>query len=71
MLVDQGMHFELILVAKCLDMKGLLDVTCKTGANMMEGNTPEEIRKNFDIKNDFTEGEEAQVHKENKWCEEK
>uniref|UniRef100_A0A669F5V7 S-phase kinase-associated protein 1 n=1 Tax=Oreochromis niloticus TaxID=8128 RepID=A0A669F5V7_ORENI len=42
-----------------------------TVANMIKGKTPEEIRKTFNIKNDFTEEEEAQVRKENQWCEEK
>ncbi|XP_065401967.1 S-phase kinase-associated protein 1 isoform X1 [Macaca fascicularis] len=69
--VDQGTLFELILAANYLDIKGLLDVTCKTVANMIKGKTPEEIRKTFNIKNDFTEEEEAQVRKENQWCEEK
>eukprot|EP00069_Balaena_mysticetus_P012161 bmy_01367T0 len=69
--VDQGAFFELILAANYLDIKGLLDVTCKTVANMIKGKTPEEIRKTFNIKNDFTEEEEAQVRKENQWCEEK
>merc|ERR1712063_87672 len=69
--VDQGTLFELILAANYLDIKGLLDVTCKTVANMIKGKTPEEIRKTFNIKNDFTAGEEEQVRKENEWCEEK
>merc|ERR1712048_621191 len=30
--------------------------------------TPEEIRKTFNIKNDFTPSEEEQVRKENEWC---
>ncbi|XP_045140976.1 S-phase kinase-associated protein 1 [Echinops telfairi] len=59
------------VAANYLDIKGLLDVTCKTVANMIKGKTPEEIRKTFNIKNDFTEEEEAQVRKENQWCEEK
>jgi len=37
-----------------LDIKGLLDVTCKTVANMIKGKAPEEIRRTFNIKNDFT-----------------
>lgn len=69
--VDQGTLFELILAANYLDIKGLLDVTCKTVANMIKGKTPEEIRKTFNIKNDFTASEEEQVRKENEWCEEK
>merc|ERR1712179_174444 len=62
--VDQGTLFELILAANYLDIKGLLDVTCKTAANMIKGKTPEEIRKTFNIKNDFTPSEEEQVRKE-------
>lgn len=69
--VDQGTLFELILAANYLDIKGLLDVCCKTVANMIKGKMPEEIRKTFNIKNDFTPEEEEQVRKENEWCEEK
>ena len=56
---------------KYVSFQGLLDVTCKTVANMIKGKTPEEIRKTFNIKNDFTPSEEEQVRKENEWCEEK
>ncbi|CAI2313658.1 unnamed protein product [Caenorhabditis sp. 36 PRJEB53466] len=67
--VDQGTLFELILAANYLDIKGLLDVTCKTVANMIKGKSPEEIRRTFNIKNDFTAEEEEQIRKENAWCE--
>ena len=53
--VDQATLFELILAANFLDIKPLLDLTCKTVANMIKGKTPEEIRKTFNIKNDFTQ----------------
>eukprot|EP00128_Syssomonas_multiformis_P008514 Colp12_sorted_trinity150504_noHs@2858 len=69
--VDQGTLFEMILAANYLDIKPMLDLTCKTVANMIKGKTPEEIRKQFNIKNDFTPEEEEQVRKENEWCEDK
>ncbi|CAG8441597.1 3118_t:CDS:2 [Ambispora leptoticha] len=69
--VDQGTLFELILAANYLDIKPLLDLTCKTVANMIKGKSPEEIRKTFNITNDFTPEEEMQVKHENEWCEER
>ena len=68
---DQSVLFELILAANYLDIKGLLDVTCLSVANMIKGKTPKEIRTTFNIKNDFTPGEEEQVRKENEWSEDK
>ena len=65
--VDQPTLFELVLAANYLDIKELLDLTCKTIANMIKGKTPEEIRKTFNIKNDFTPEEEEQIRKENEW----
>ncbi|KAI8807336.1 Skp1 family, dimerization domain-containing protein [Cladochytrium replicatum] len=69
--VDQGTLFELILAANYLDMKALLDLGCKTVANMIKGKTVEEIRKIFNIVNDFTPEEEEQIRKENEWCEDR
>ena len=66
--VDQATLFELILAANYLDIKPLLDLTCKTVANRIKGKSPEEIRKTFNIKNDFTPEEEEQIRKENDWC---
>merc|ERR1719362_1624421 len=39
-------------------------------ASMIKGKNTEEIRKQFNIVNDFTPEEEAQVREENRWCEE-
>lgn len=70
MQVDQEMLFEIILAANYLDIKQLLDVGCKTVANMIKGKSPEEIRKTFNIQNDFTPEEEEQIRRENEWAEE-
>eukprot|EP01088_Endostelium_zonatum_P001203 TRINITY_DN114_c0_g1_i1.p1 TRINITY_DN114_c0_g1~~TRINITY_DN114_c0_g1_i1.p1 ORF type:complete len:183 (+),score=54.30 TRINITY_DN114_c0_g1_i1:32-550(+) len=66
--IDKPTLYQLILAANYLDIKPLLDVTCKSIAWMIKGKTPQEIRKEFDIKNDFTPEEEEQVRKDNQWC---
>jgi len=71
MQVDQEMLFEIILAANYLDIKPLLDVGCKTVANMIKGKSPEEIRKTFNIQNDFTPEEEDQIRRENEWAEDR
>ncbi|KAF2434927.1 S-phase kinase-associated protein 1A [Tothia fuscella] len=71
MSVDQEMLFEIILAANYLDIKALLDVGCKTVANMIKGKSPEEIRKTFNIQNDFTPEEEDQIRRENEWAEDR
>lgn len=69
--VDDETLFNLILAANYLDIKSLLDLTCKTVADEIKGKTPEEIRTRFNIKNDFTPEEEEEVKRENAWCEER
>jgi len=71
MQVDQEMLFEIILAANYLDIKALLDIGCKTVANMIKGKSPEEIRKTFNITNDFTPEEEDQIRRENEWAEDR
>jgi S-phase kinase-associated protein 1 len=69
MKVDQESLFDIILAANYLDIKQLLDLGCKFVANMIKGKTTEEIRKIFNITNDFTPEEEEQIRKENEWAE--
>jgi len=66
--VDQATLFDLILAANYLNIKSLLDLTCQTVADMIKGKTPEEIRKTFNIKNDFSPEEEEEVRRENQWA---
>ncbi len=68
--VEQDVLFELILAANFMDIKPLLDLACATVASLIKGKSPEQIRDQFNIVNDFTPEEEAQVREENKWCEE-
>jgi S-phase kinase-associated protein 1 len=67
--LDQSSLFELIIAANFLDIRGLLDLTCKAAANLIRGRSVEEIRKKFNIKNDFTPQEEEQLLRENAWAE--
>ncbi|KAH0910796.1 hypothetical protein HID58_034117 [Brassica napus] len=53
------------LPMKCGNITGLLDLACKTVADMLIGKTWEAMRTHFNIKNDYTSEEEAEVRKEN------
>merc|ERR1712203_1064021 len=59
--IEQEVLFEIILAANYLDIKSLLDLSCAKVASMIKGKNTEEIRKQFNIVNDFTPEEEAQV----------
>ena len=59
---------ETLQAANYQNIKPLLDLTCLTVANMIKGKTPEEIRKTFNIPNDFTPAEEEEVRRENQWA---
>ena len=67
--VDQETIFHIVLAANYLDIKALLDLGCKTIANMIKGKTPEKIREIFGLENDFTPEEEEKIRQENAWAE--
>lgn len=68
--MENEMLFNVILGANYLDIAKLLTVGCKGIAMQIKGKTPEEIRKIFNITNDFTPEEEERIRKENQWVEE-
>ena len=62
--------FDIILAANYLDIKDLLDLSCKRVADdIKKCKTPQEIRRRYNIKNDFTPEEEEEIRKENAWCQ--
>ncbi|KAJ2129927.1 hypothetical protein IW136_005704, partial [Coemansia sp. RSA 678] len=69
MKVDQEMLFKILLASNYMDIKPLLDLGCKTVANMISGKTAEEIRTMFDITDELTDKEKEQSLKENEWAE--
>ncbi|CAN0917666.1 SKP1-like protein 4 [Linum grandiflorum] len=54
--------------ADYLNIKELLELTCRKAAYMISEKTTEEMRKIFNIKNDFTPEEEANIRIENRWA---
>ncbi|KAH3674352.1 hypothetical protein WICMUC_003378 [Wickerhamomyces mucosus] len=69
--VDQEMLYEIILAANYLNIRPLLDAGCKTVAEMIRGKSAEEIRRTFNIVNDFSPEEEAAIKRENEWAEDR
>ncbi|KAM0902627.1 hypothetical protein ACQ4PT_019187 [Festuca glaucescens] len=66
--LDNSTLFEVILAANYLNIEDLLDLGTTTVADMMSGRKPEEIREIFEIENDYTPEQEAEVRKENAWA---
>ena len=66
--VELDIIFEIILGANYMDIKPLLELASAKVASLIKGKTTEEIRKLFNIQNDFTPEEEQQILEENKWC---
>lgn len=64
---DQEIIFGLVAAANYLDCQTLLDLMCGSISCRVMGKTPDEIRQEFNIKEEFTEAELAQVREENPW----
>ncbi len=66
--LELDLIFEIILAANYMDIKPLMELASSKVASIIKGKSPEEIRKVFNIQNDFTPEEEAQIREENQWC---
>jgi hypothetical protein len=51
--------FELVLSANYMDIKELLDLTCGKVACIIRDKSVDQLRKDFNIKNDFAPAEEV------------
>ncbi|CAJ1930756.1 unnamed protein product [Sphenostylis stenocarpa] len=58
---------EVLVAANYLNMKTLLDFIATAIANLLEKKSVEFIRNFFNIVNDFTPEEEAEIRKTNEW----
>ena len=67
--VEQDLLFELVTAANFMDIKPLLDLTCLAVAVLIKGKQASELRAMFNISNEFTPEEEAQVREENRWVD--
>lgn len=69
--MDDDLLFSVMQLSNELQVRSLLDLACKTVADMIKAcQTPQEIRRRFNIVNDFTPEEEEQIHQENGWTTE-
>ena len=68
--LEQEELFELVMAANYLDIKPLLELSCAKVASQIKNKSVVEIRKYFNIENDFTPEEELQIQEENRWAEE-
>ncbi|KAK9283094.1 hypothetical protein L1049_011324 [Liquidambar formosana] len=65
---DQAELYDLIMAANYLNIKDLLDLMCWKVADIIKGKQPEEIRKIFNIVNDFTPEENEEIRSQNSWA---
>nr|GMD93051.1 SKP1-like protein 1A [Ipomoea batatas] len=66
--VGQAEVYDLLTAANYLEIRELLDIMIQRVADMIKGKNPEEIRKIFNIKNDFTPQEEEEIKRANAWA---
>ncbi|OAY73152.1 SKP1-like protein 4 [Ananas comosus] len=60
--------FDKKFAADYMTIEGLFDLTCQALADMISGKTIEEIRQTFDVENDYTPEEEAELLREISWA---
>jgi hypothetical protein len=61
---DLDSVFELLLASNFMGVTALLELCCARIASLMYGKTPKQIRKSFNLPDEFTPEEEAAIRKE-------
>eukprot|EP00052_Salpingoeca_macrocollata_P009236 m.72938 g.72938 ORF g.72938 m.72938 type:complete len:112 (+) comp17000_c0_seq3:101-436(+) len=65
--VSNDLLFDLIGAANFLDIRPLLDLTCKTLAAHIRGKTTEELQQHFNIKCDLSAAEVEELRINSPW----
>ncbi|KAK8623164.1 hypothetical protein V6N13_118055 [Hibiscus sabdariffa] len=64
---NEGMR-QMVLAANYLDVKDLLEMMVQAVANKLANKSVEYVRRFFEIENDYTPEEEAELRKQNEWA---
>jgi S-phase kinase-associated protein 1 len=68
--VDKNLLFDLVAAANFMDIKPLLDLTCLAVSILIKGKSAAELRQMFNISNEFSAEEKAQIARDNRLFEE-
>jgi len=68
-ILHDAVRFDLMVSANYLLIGTLLDRLCKYEGQKLRNKSPEEIRKMYDIEDDFTDEEKEQMKSEFAWAE--
>ena len=68
--IELDLIFEIILAANYMNIESLLKLGCARVAAHCSGKKTEELRKMFNIENDFTPDELKEIEEESKYCTE-
>lgn len=63
--VDKNLLFDLVAAANFMDIKPLLDLTCLAVSILIKGKSAAELRQMFNISNEFSAEEKAQMARDN------
>jgi S-phase kinase-associated protein 1 len=65
--LPQEQLFDVVNACNFLNIEGLLDPGAETIASMIRNKSPEELRRVFDVPNDFSPEEIDRIRRDNEW----